>query len=223
MKTKGRSVEQIIEEQVKQWQLRKAEKKKEDIFPVITISREPGSGGAKIAEELAKNLDYDLYHQEVIYKIAESSKVRGTLLETLDEKALNFVENWIASLVNNNHLWPDQYLHHLMKVVSTIGRHGRAVILGRGANFILPPEQKFAIRIIAPLDIRIKNVSQEFGVSKDDAKKRIVRTDSDRRAYIRKHFHGEIANPLNYNLLINTGLMSIEAAIAAVYNSVIIK
>jgi len=55
MKTKTRSVLKIIEEQAKKWQIMKVKEKKEAaIFPVITISREPGSGGRIVATELAQ-------------------------------------------------------------------------------------------------------------------------------------------------------------------------
>ena len=63
----------------------------------------------------------DLFHQEVLHKMAASAKVNATLLGTLDERALNTLENWIASLVHERHLWPDQYLQHLMKVIGIIG------------------------------------------------------------------------------------------------------
>jgi len=46
MKTKTRSVEQIIEEQVRRWQImRKEEKKEDERISVVTFSREHGSGG----------------------------------------------------------------------------------------------------------------------------------------------------------------------------------
>ena len=54
MKTKTRSVQQIIEEQMQRWQLMKTKKVKEKqgVF-TITISREPGSGGRVVAKKLA--------------------------------------------------------------------------------------------------------------------------------------------------------------------------
>ncbi|UCH23993.1 MAG: cytidylate kinase family protein [Deltaproteobacteria bacterium] len=43
--------------------------------------------------------------------------------------------------------------------VSTIGKHGRAIIGGRGANFILPSESRFSVRVVAPFEVRVENVA----------------------------------------------------------------
>ena len=217
MKTKTRSVLKIIEEQAKKWQIMKAKEKKEAVvFPVITISREPGSGGRIVATVLAEKLGLDLFHQEIINEMAESAQVSSRILETLDEKGLSVLEEWITSLVDNRHLWPDQYLRHLMKVIGTIGKHGSAVIVGRGANFVLPPEERIRVRIVAPLDVRVENVSRNFGVSAEAAKLRIIRTESERRAFIRKYFNADITDPINYDLVLNTGTLSIAAAADAI-------
>ena len=220
MKTKTRSVIKIIEEQVKKWQIMKVKDKKEAIvFPVITISREPGSGGRIVATELGKKLGLDVFHQEIINEMAESAQVSSRILETLDEKGLSVLDEWITSLVDKKHLWPDQYLRHLMKVIGTIGKHGSAVIVGRGANFVLPSEGRIRVRIVAPLDVRVENVSSNFGVSVGDAKRRIIRTESERRAFIRKYFNADITDPINYDLVLNTGTLSIEAAANAIKNA----
>jgi len=217
MKPKTRSVIKIIEEQVKKWQIMKAKEKKEAIiFPVITISREPGSGGRIVATELGKKLGLDVFHQEIINEMAESAQVSSRILESLDEKGLSVLDEWITSLVDKQHLWPDQYLRHLMKVIGTIGKHGSAVIVGRGANFVLPSGGRIRVRIVAPLDVRIENVSSNFGVSAEDAKRRIIRTESQRRAFIRKYFNADITDPINYDLVLNTGTLSIEAAANAI-------
>ena len=123
MKTKPRSINKIIEEQVQKWQIMQTEKKNEETgIQVVTISREPGSGCNLVAKGVSKRLGFDLFHQEVIHKMANSANVSNILVGTLDEKGLSVLEDWISSLVDDRHLWPDQYLQHLMKVVGTIGK-----------------------------------------------------------------------------------------------------
>lgn len=217
MKTKTRSIHQIIEEQIQKWQLLKKEKKKETLkISVITISREPGSGGNVLAKLLAEKLDFDLFYQEVVHKIAESVRVSARILETLDEKGVSVLEDWISSLVHKQYLWPDQYLQHLMKVIGTIEKHGQAVIVGRGANFILPPDKRLSVRLVAPLETRVKNVAKDFNVGTEEARRRVIRADSDRRAFIRKYFNSDIENPLNYDMVLNTGTLSIGTAMEAI-------
>ena len=216
MKTKARSIEQIVEEQVQRWQLSRIEEVKKPLPPVITVSREPGSGGQVVAEQVARKMGYDYFHQEVIHRMAKSAQTSVRMLETLDEKGLNTLEESISSLVNDRHLWPDQYLRHLLKIVGTIGKHGGAVIVGRGANFIVEKERLVRVRVIAPREIRVENVASRHDVRREAAEKRILRTEADRKAFIRKYFYADIADPVNYDLIVNTGHFSIEQAVAIV-------
>lgn len=213
MKSKSRSLEQIVEGQVKRWQLLKGKRPEKPAAPVITLSREPGSGGRIIAEKLAKELGFDLFHQELIQQIAESARVHHRLLDTLDEKGMNVLEEWISSLVNEHHLWPDEYLKHLMKLVGVIGRHGSAVLVGRGGNFMLPPEGRLRLRVIASLHVRIENVARQYRVSREEAERRIIRTESERRAFVRKYFNADINDPNNYDMVISTDLLTTDAAV----------
>ena len=214
MKKKPRSIHQIVEEQMQRWQIMRTKKvaKKPDV-PIITISREPGSGGRVLATKIAEKLGLEVFYQEVLHEIAKRADVSEKLLETLDEKGLNVLEDWISSLVYDRHLWPDEYLQHLMKVIGVIGKHGRAVVVGRGANFILPADKRYAARIVAPQAWRIENVSREFGISKEDARRRVMRTESDRRAFVRKYFNADIADPTNYDLVINSATLSVDSAV----------
>ena len=206
-----KSIQRLIEEQVNRWQIMQKEQKEEkEGVSIITVSREPGSGGRIVAGKLAEKLGIDIFHQEVINEIAKRADVSEKLLETLDERGFSILEDWISSLVYDRHLWPDEYMQHLMKVVGTIGKHGRAVIVGRGANFVLPPEKRFSVRIVAPQSWRIQNVSKEYDISPEEAKRRVMQTESDRRAFIRKYFNADITEPTNYDLVINTATLNVD-------------
>lgn len=212
-----KSIQQIIEEQVQRWQALTQEKKVQPVKrSVISISREPGSGGRIIATDLANKLGFDLFHQEVLHQMAQSANVNTRLLETLDEKGLNLLEETISSVINEHHLWPDEYLKHLMKVIGVVGEHGRSVLVGRGGNFILQKERCLRVRVVAPLPIRVKRVCKEFGLSAEDAKRRVIRTESDRRAFIRKYFYADVADPLNYDVVLNTEFLSVSEAVEAI-------
>jgi cytidylate kinase len=212
-----KSIPQIVEEQVHRWQIQQKEKPEEKTaVPVITISREPGSGGRIVAQKLSARLGFEVFHQEVLHEMAKRAEVSKQLLATLDERGLSILEDWISSLVYDRHLWPDQYLQHLMNVVGTIGKHGRAVVVGRGANFILPPEQRFRVRITASRRLRIENVARTFNLSQDEAKRRVIKTESNRKAFIRKYFNADIADPVNYDLVINTDTLAVDNTVEVV-------
>jgi len=209
-----KSIPQIVEEQVHRWQIQQQEKPEEKaMVPVVTISREPGSGGRIVAQRLSERLGFEVFHQEVLHEMAKQAEVSEQLLATLDERGLSILEDWISSLVHDRHLWPDQYLQHLMNVIGTLGKHGRAVVVGRGANFVLPPEQRFRVRITASQRLRIENVVRDFNLSPDEAKRRVIKTESNRKAFIRKYFNADIADPTNYDLVINTETLTVDNAV----------
>lgn len=216
------SVEQFVNQQIKKWQklYTADDKKRKAQIPVITLCMEPGSGGCIIAEQIAKQLDFDFFHRDMVHKIAESARISTTVVDSLEKERLSGVQDFIASVVQDQYIHPSIYLEHLMKVVGTIGKHGRAVIVGRGANFIIPPKDRFAVRVVAPLELRIENVAHRFRVPTDIAKRRVLIRENRRRAFIRQSFNADIVDPTHYDMMINTGQMSVDAAVASVIGAV---
>ncbi len=211
-----KAMHQLIEEQVRRWEILRKEKQEDKTLPVITLSREPGSGGKLVAKAVADRLGLDLFHQELINAMAENADTTTRVIRTLDERGLSMIEDWVSAAISERHLWPDEVSRVLMRVIGTIGRHGKAIIVGRGANFVLPPENRFRVRIIAPLELRVNRVAETHGVSKKEAKRHVLRTESDRQAFVRKYFHSDIGDPANYDVILNTGTLSVESAAAAI-------
>ena len=50
---------------------------------LVSVSREYGSNGAMLAERIAAELEYILFHQEVIHEMAASAKTSKRIVETL--------------------------------------------------------------------------------------------------------------------------------------------
>ena len=222
MDRKKTSIKQFVKAQIKKWEQMYLEEdgRAEAPIPVITVSSEPGSGGTVIAQEIAKRLDLDYFNRDIVEGIAESAEIRSSVIDTIEKERLSGIEDFIASLIKDHYLYPGIYLQHLLKVVGTIGKHGRAVIVGRGANFILPPDERFSVRVIAPLEIRVQNISTWHKVNLEKARQRVIRRESKRRAFIRQSFNASINDPHNYDLIINTGKMRIESAVEAVIGPV---
>ena len=211
-----KAIHQLIEEQVRRWEILRRESIEQKTIPVITLSRQPGSGGKFVAKAVADRLGLDIFHQELINAMAENADTSTRVIRTLDERGFSMIEDWVSAAISDRHLWPDEVSRVLMRVIGTIGRHGNAIIVGRGANFILPPENRFRVRIIAPLEMRVNRVAETFGVTKEEAKRRVLRTESDRRAFVRKYFHSDINDPANYDMVLNAGTLSVDSAAVAI-------
>ena len=211
-----KAIHQLIEEQVRRWEILRQEKREAKNLPAFTLSREPGSGGKLVAKAVADRLGLDLFHHDIIDAMAANADTSARVIRTLDERGVSMLEDWVSAAISDRHLWPDEYVQVMMRVIGTIGRHGKAIIVGRGANFVLPPENRFRVRIIAPLELRVNRVAETFGVSRKDAKRRVLHTESNRQTFVRKYFHSDIRDPVNYDMLLNTGTLSVESAATAI-------
>ena len=216
----SRSLDHLVGDQITKWEHQRIEEKKRDEpyhpRPCITISRDPGSGGTEVARCLAQDLGMDLMGAKIIQQVAERADMSEKVIASLDEKEVRLRDFWLDSLFRTNHMWPDEYIRHLTKVVGTIGKQGNAIIIGRGGQFILPPEETFRVRLIAPREVRIRNVMRDSGSDFDNAQRYVYKTEADRNAFLRKHFNADWSDSGYYDLIVNTGSLGIEGAVAVV-------
>lgn len=77
-----------MEEQLARWNSHRAKPKHGEVkvFPVITISREPGTGGTNIARKLSETLGMDFISSQIIQKVAQSAQMSEKVVASLDEK-----------------------------------------------------------------------------------------------------------------------------------------
>ena len=218
----SKTTEQSVQEQIDRWKdaLAKREKAKAAVRPVITVSMQPGSRGSVVAQKVAERLAFDFFHRDIIKALAQSARMSEEVIDTLEKERRSGIDDFIALIVKKRYLHPDTYMVHLMKVVSAIARHGNAVIVGRGANFILPPDIRFSVRILAPLDMRVRRVAEDFGTTLEEAQKRVLHRQSRRVAFIHQAYNADINDPLNYDMVLNTGNLSVDCAVEAIVAAV---
>jgi cytidylate kinase len=207
--------EQKVKFQLERW--RHATKKPTPY--TITISREAGAGGSEVARRLAEVLKMDLMGGQIIKRVAENAKMSTNVVETLDEKAVSRVDSMINSLFVSRHLSPDSYLRHLTWVLGTIGEHGNAIVVGRGANFVLPKEKTFRLRFVAPKEYRVQHFMKSRGMTKEEATKYVMKRDEDRAGYIKNYFKADASDPSHYDMVINTEMTGIEGAVKIVVDA----
>jgi cytidylate kinase len=194
---------------------------KQASIPVITVCMQPGTGGHLIAAEVARRLGVELYDKNILVPMANAENAESRALESIEKERPTGIQDFISSLLNDNYVYTGDYLQYLRDVVEIIGKISRGVIVGRGANFILPAKGRFSVRVVAPMDIRVKNVAFRFGVSLEEARKRVKRREQKRKTFIREAFHQDIADIEHYDLIINTARMSLEAAVDAIIGATI--
>lgn len=189
-----------------------AKKEKVEIKPVITISREAGSGGRLVAEMVAKKLGFELFDEKLVEAVAKSAHLRKGLIKSIDERHRSAMTDMIQSLLNPDYVSDITYIKHVIRVILFRAHQGKVIILGRGANFIIPPDRILSVRIQAPYPIRVAQAIQHEKIDIDQAKQNIAKADAERKGFVRQYFNKNISNANYYDLVINTTHMRLEDA-----------
>jgi cytidylate kinase len=211
-----RSIEALVDEQARRWQLLRRERSEARRRPVVTISRQHGAGGTEVARALAGQLGLDLFDREIIQRIAESTHLGERVVSSLDEKDRALLEDWLSSLSSRSYLSPVEYLYHLARVVGALAHHGGAVILGRGAHLLLGQGEALRVLVVAPLEARVQAVMDREGLSERDARRRIQTVEADRSAFLAKHFHADFGDPTSFDLVVNTAMLGVVGACSTI-------
>jgi cytidylate kinase len=207
------SLQRFVETRAQEWDCRPL-RRKSDVKPIITISREPGCDTKTVLEKLAQEFGMALYGDGIVDRIARDARVSARVVATLDERVSSQFEAWLtASFLGDRCLSSHAYLSALTKVVFAIASHGYAIILGRGAHFLLPPNKRLALRLVAPMSVRLKNIMEKRNLSKKQAEKHIAEKEMERQEFVTKHFHRNIMDPSNYDLTINTASIKPDAIV----------
>jgi len=184
--------------------------------PIVTLTREPGSGGESIAETLSTELGMHLYDWELVEQIAKDEEVSTQLVSRLEETMPSDLEEWMDELLSERKLSSQAYIGSLKRVLLTIAIPGNAVIVGRGSNFFLAPNKKIGLCLVAPLNVRIKNTMKELGLSEKDARKHISKVEAEHRRLVNKYFQTDIGDSTHYHLVVNTALVKPETIVQIV-------
>jgi cytidylate kinase len=66
--------------------------------------------------------------------------------------------------------------------------------------------------VAAPFDVRVRRVAQRTGASPQRAAAEVRRKDGDRQQYLQRYYQSDVNNACEYDLQINTGTLSLDAA-----------
>lgn len=209
-------VELLVEQQARRWQLRRADNREEEPGRTVAISRLPGARGEEVAQGIGQALGYDLFDQEIIHQIAQRADLSDRVVSALDEKNRSMLSEWLVAFGADRYLSTYEYVYQLRKVIGAIARHGRAVIIGRGAHLILGPREALRVLVIAPLEVRVANVAVASSMPPREARRWILAKEAERQSFLAKHFHARLGDPEAFDIVINTEVLGTSGAVEAV-------
>jgi cytidylate kinase len=211
--TLSKRVDAIVSHQLARWQVGPHPSRP---LPCVALSRMPGSGGAEIGHRVAERLHYGFFGSEIVDQIAAERGISRDLLRGLDEHVRTGIERFVADTFRERNFTESDYLRDVARIVTTLGRRGGAVILGRGAAFLLPPDQALRVLLVAPRAARIERVGKERGITRDEAAAWVDREDAWREHFVRHHFALRQDDPTLCDVVLNTTTLGVETAVETV-------
>jgi cytidylate kinase len=207
--TLSRRVDALVGHQLSIWE---AAGRPAQVPPCIAIASLPGAGGDEVGRLVASRLGYGLFGREIVDQIAQQRGVSAALMRGLDDQMRSLIERYVADVLGSRPFNETDFLREVVSAVTTLGRRGLAVIVGRGAAFILDPHSALRVLVAAPIAVRVERTAKQRGLESAHTEAMLREEDARRIEFVRHHFGARHDDPLCYDLVLNTGMLGLEAA-----------
>lgn len=204
-----------------------------NMFNVLTIAREYGSGGADIGRKAAGLLGWECVDKQIIERIAAKWKVDPSWAAAEEERSsawwdglmrgfcLGSPEGFVGA-VGASRVDRDVLQQFTASVIREAAKLGKCVIIGRGSQCVLQ-RNPHVLRVLvhAPLAEKIKRVKLRHP-DEDDPEALLYRVDSERIHYVRSYYGCDSTNRALYHLCINSTLgidISVKLIVQAIQSS----
>ena len=180
---------------------------------VITVTREFGSMGRKIAKLTAEKMNFKYYDRDIIELTAK--ELRGSVeeLSNFEDKKISVFQKMMYPLGKGTSSMQNTLYEMEKSVILDLASAGNCVIVGRCSDYILHEcghKDMLSVFIYAPYDKRIINSENELGLSQEMAEDCVEKVDKARQDFYRLHTGESFYSPKYRNLIIDSSIMSHE-------------
>jgi len=194
-------------------------------MPIITISRQYGSGGSEVAERVANALGWHLYDNAMVDEVArrlgmstEEVSAREERVPSLPERiatamALGVPEVMptVADLATEPS--EERIVEVTKRVIEEAVQAGPAVLVGRGAQCMLAARaDALHVFCYAPAEVLASYVITNFGVSTAEAHRIVAEKNHQREQYVKRYWKRNWRDLANYHLCVNTAWLGLDGA-----------
>lgn len=192
---------------------------------LITISRQYGAGGSEVARLVADQLGWTVVDNEIVDRVAQRAGLAPKTVAEQDERVPGFVERLAQALTASSQEFAvpelgvavrneDPNLVRLTeRVVHEIAEEGKAVLVGRAAPAVLGHDfPAIHVKLVANREFRVKLAMAAEQLDEKTALKRLIDVDANRARYHREHYGRDWDDPVNFHLILNTGLLGLDGA-----------
>ena len=180
---------------------------------IITISREFGSGGRFIGEEVAKKLGIAYYDKNIIHEIAEKSGLSPEYIQEnaeLSPKKGLFAYAFAGRDITGKSI-EDMVYEAQRQVILELADKEPCVIIGRNADYILKDrDDVLNVFIHGDAPEKTQRIRQIYHVSEKDAAKMMADTDKRRMANYNFYTNQKWGKADNYTLCLNSSKLGYD-------------
>lgn len=193
--------------------------------PVITISREFGAGGRSVAGGLSDMLGVKWYDHDFTKIIAKESGYSEEEVKKEGEE-LSSSERFLDKILNNSMAYTSSFdaIYEAQKeMILKLSSSGEpCIIVGRCANVILKNAgiPSFDVFLYADKDVRIERAKTIKPEGIKDYKKYVEKRDAMRENYYKEYAGEDMNRALDYNICLDTGVISYDTCIEILANIV---
>ena len=194
-------------------------------MPIITVSRELGSFGTQIAEEVAARFNTVCVDKQVLAEMARQADVSVEVIVEAEEQLLSrpmVVSEEMRALFSGQHkrtgglLTEGNYVEQMGGAIRALAEQGNVVFLGRGSQLILAQHPGcLHVHLYAPPEVRAARIQARRKLTDPAVGARIVRQfDEQRREWFKRFFKGaNWKDARHYHLMIDTARIPAELAV----------
>lgn len=192
---------------------------------IITISRQYGSGGRQIGQQLAKELNIPFYDKEIIDLAAKESGLAADFIRGQEQQltqsllfsiVTNFTSNGGAFNPNMLSLSDQVYLAEA-KAIRSLADKGSCVMVGRCADWVLEKDYDvLRVFVCAPIETRCKRAVEEYGDKAENIQKTVQNIDKQRARYCQHYCDKAWEDAENYDLCLNSGTISLAQCVSII-------
>lgn len=189
---------------------------------IITIGRQCGSGGHDIGIALSKRLNIPYYDKELLKRAAKESGLCEEVFEKFDEKPTSsllysIVMDPYSLGISANGI--DMPINHKVflaafDTIKKIANEGPCVMIGRCADYALSDYSNVVnFFLFAPMEDRIKRVTERMDITPEKAKDFINKTDKQRASYYNYYSTKKWGVTTSYNYCLDTSVLGIDGTV----------
>jgi cytidylate kinase len=179
--------------------------------PLITISRQVGCNGVKLANKIAANLnkkhygpDWRVLSKEIFFESARELNMDPDQVKRYFKYFDSYTLNDVLNAFGNRKFKSERkIIKTVNEVIRSFAEEGFCIIVGRAAHIIAHDiRNSLHLRLVAPLEYRIKTIMSNNHLNREEAIAFINMVEQERKTF-RKAIMKEIDEDDFYDLCIN--------------------